>query len=234
MCQKRIHFHFLDAKKVKKPEKKPADDDDDDGDVVYSDVTVKPNKDANKGKNSKKTEEKKEDAEDDDDDDDDAVVYSSVTVKPKQEADKKAKNPPVAPKPVGTEKKVGKAGVIQQQHGKTGKGDNPPKAPKPKKQKKEKAKKDDGKKADEGAYVNVNTGSGEDNTDQNLYANVDKSANSETQKPPENVGPDGTIYADLSFARSAPAAVKQHEDGDDDDDDKVVYAAINFTKKMQS
>ena len=38
---------------------------------------------------------------------------------------------------------------------------------------------------DEGAYVNVNTGSGEDNTDQNLYANVDKSANSETQKPPE-------------------------------------------------
>ena len=48
---------------------------------------------------------------------------------------------------MGTEKKVGKAGVIQQQHGKKGKGDNPPKASKPKKQKKEKAKKDDGKKA---------------------------------------------------------------------------------------
>ena len=45
----------------------------------------------------------------------------------------------------------------------------------------------------------------------------------------QDVGPDGTIYADLTFAQSAPAAVKRDED-EDDDDDKVVYAAIDFKK----
>ena len=44
----------------------------------------------------------------------------------------------------------------------------------------------------------------------------------------QNVGPDGTIYADISFGRSDP--VKPHEDINDDDE-KVVYAAIDYTKK---
>ncbi|KAI0242672.1 hypothetical protein LSAT2_012049 [Lamellibrachia satsuma] len=120
---------------------------------------------ANKAKQNKKSEDKKR--EEPEDDEDGEVVYSEVTVKPNQDGD---------------------------------------------------------------VYVNVSAGSVEND---NLYMNVEKSANSETQKPSENVGPDGTIYADLSFARSAPAAVKQHEDGDEDDDDKVVYAAIDFAKRHQ-
>ena len=47
---------------------------------------------------------------------------------------------------------------------------------------------------DEGAYVNVNTGSIENNTDQNLYANVGESATSDTQKPPEVVLMNFTMY----------------------------------------
>ena len=45
----------------------------------------------------------------------------------------------------------------------------------------------------------------------------------------QNIGPDGTIYADLTFAQSVPAAVKRDDDGDGDSD-KVVYAAIDFKK----
>ena len=46
----------------------------------------------------------------------------------------------------------------------------------------------------------------------------------------QNVGPDGTIYADISFGRSNPDVLKPHEDINDDDE-KVVYAAIDYTKK---
>ncbi|KAK2172202.1 hypothetical protein NP493_985g00043 [Ridgeia piscesae] len=201
-------------KKTTQDEDEDEDYDDDDGSVVYTQVTVKP----------KQEQEKKSDQKTDDDEE---IVYTEVAVKPKPGKDGKKKqvvsNPPLAPKPVGKENQVGNG--KKQKPGKTG---NPTTAHKPKVQdKKGKApKKEEAKNAEGGAYVNTKH---VENEMDNLYANVEKSANAESQKPPEDIGPDGTIYADLTFAQSAPAAVK-HDEDEDEDDDKVVYAAIDFKK----
>ncbi|KAK2174673.1 hypothetical protein NP493_781g01000 [Ridgeia piscesae] len=132
------------------------------------------------------------------------------------------KNPPLAPKPVGERNPAGNR--------KKQKPGNPTTAPKPKLQDKKgkNPKKEEANNPDDGTYVNKSRV--ENETDDNLYTNVEKSANTESQKPPMDVGPDGTIYADLTFAQPAPSVVKCNDDGDDDDD-KVVYAAIDFTNK---
>ncbi|KAI0236795.1 hypothetical protein LSAT2_012663 [Lamellibrachia satsuma] len=197
---------YAQVNKKKKVEGNEAKETDDDDAVVYTNVVGTKAahgnnvQKANKAKKKQKTEEKKGDPEDEDDDDN--VVYSDVTTKPKQGANKAKENKRSEDKKAEEPEDDEDGDVVYSEV-----------TVKP--------------RQDGDVYVNVSAGSVEND---NLYMNVEKSANSETQKPAENVGPDGTIYADLSFARSAPAAVKQHEDGDDDDDDKVVYAAIDFAK----